>query len=260
MVIVHDASTYLRYQGEQCEIEHKRMIGEAACSLVVNGEKWVTFLCTPTDVEPLVIGFLFNAGVIDSIGEVEEIKVLGGDDDLQIMAEVRLDHGALLPSRPVLTSGCGGGITFWDIAAARSPITSECRVTPAQVYNSMKLLLTLNSDLHRDVGGFHSAALSDGERLLLTAHDVGRHNTLDRIAGASLATGISTRGCLLVSTGRISTEMLAKAARMETPIVVSRNSPTGLATHLARSWNVTLVGYVRGHSMHVYTVPERIGS
>jgi len=260
MLVVRDGFTYLRYQGEQREVEHKRMIGEAACSLVVNDQKWVTFLCTPTDIDHLAIGFLFNAGVISSIDEVRELKVMGGEDDLQVMVEIRLAHDAPLPSRPVLTSGCSGGVTFWDIAAAREPLQSTRTVTPKQVYDAMTLLLTLNADLHRDVGGFHSAALSDGERLLLAAHDVGRHNTLDKIAGASLATGVSTRDRLLVSTGRISTEMLAKAARMETPIVISRNSPTGLATHLARSWNVTLVGYVRGHSMHVYTVPERIES
>jgi FdhD protein len=260
MVVVRDAFTYLRYQGEQREVEHKRMIGEAACSLVVNGEKWVTFLCTPVDVEHLALGFMFNSGVIASIKDVHEMKVVGGEDDLQVMVGISLAHDVPLPSNPVLTSGCSGGLTFWDIAAARAPLKSERKATPGQIYDAMTLLLTLNADLHREVGGFHSAALSDGERLLLAAHDVGRHNTLDKIAGASLATGISTRDCLLVSTGRISTEMLAKAARMETPIVISRNSPTGLATHLARSWNVTLVGYVRGHSMHVYTVPERIES
>lgn len=260
MVVVRDTFTYLRYQGEQREVEHKRMIGEAACSLVVNDEKWVTFLCTPTDIEHLALGFLFSSGVIDSIEEVEEMKVFGGEEDLQVMVETRLARDVPLPSSPVLTSGCSGGLTFWDIATARSPLTSGRAVSPDQVYSAMTQLLTLNADLHREVGGFHSAALSDGERLLLVAHDVGRHNTLDKLAGASLANGISARDCLLVSTGRISTEMLAKAARMETPVVISRNSPTGLATHLARSWNITLVGYVRGHSMHVYTVPERIQS
>ena len=88
--------------------------------------------------------------------------------------------------------------------------------------------------------------------------DIGRHNTLDKVAGECLAHGISMRERILLTTGRVSIEMLGKAARMQVPIVASLNSPTHLAVKLAREWRITLIGYARGTSMHVYTGCQRI--
>ncbi|MDE3091141.1 MAG: formate dehydrogenase accessory sulfurtransferase FdhD, partial [Chloroflexota bacterium] len=90
------------------------------------------------------------------------------------------------------------------------------------------------------------------------AEDVGRHNTLDKIRGDCLMRGVATRDGILISTGRISSEMITKAAKMLVPIVVSRTSPTHLAVELARAWNITLIGYARGGQMQVYTGIERI--
>lgn len=247
------------YQGDTAEDRRKRMISEAVCSLMVNGQEWVTFFCTPSDLEYLAIGFLFDAGVIEGADEVESVRVTGGPPNLEALVEVSLSRKDIpLPSRSTLTTGCSGGLTFYDVAAKRPPLYSDREVTPAQIYGAMSQLMAANAALHREVGGFHSAALSDGQELLIVAHDAGRHNTVDKIAGAALCRRIATRDRLLVTTGRISTEMLAKAARLQTPIVISRNSPTGLATNLAREWRITIAGYVRGPRMHVYSSEERI--
>ncbi len=105
---------------------------------------------------------------------------------------------------------------------------------------------------HRHVGGFHTAGLSDGQQLLVIATDIGRHNTLNKVAGECLARNISMQEAILLTTGRVSVEMLGKAARMQTPVVVSFNSPTHLAIELARQWRITLVGYARGTMIHFY--------
>jgi FdhD protein len=112
---------------------------------------------------------------------------------------------------------------------------------------------------HKEYGGFHTSAMTDGEELLSVAEDIGRHNTVDKIMGECLLKGISPRDRLLFSTGRISSEMLLKVARMGVPIVASRQATTSRSVSLAKELGVTLIGYVRGERMTVYTYPERVG-
>src|SRR5438552_13792016 len=100
--------------------------------------------------------------------------------------------------------------------------------------------------------GIHGAALSDADRLLIVAEDVGRHNAVDKVKGEALRRGIPTEDLILLSTGRVSSEMLLKAARMGVPLVASRTSPTEMAVALAEQLNVTVCGYVRGDSLNVY--------
>ena len=114
-------------------------------------------------------------------------------------------------------------------------------------------------ELYRFSGGVHASALADRKNLLVVAEDIGRHNTLDNIQGECLLRGLSTGDQLLLSTGRVSSEMLLKAARMQIPIVVSRHSPTGSAISLARDLGIALVGYARGSRLTVYSHPERLG-
>jgi FdhD protein len=90
------------------------------------------------------------------------------------------------------------------------------------------------------------------------AEDVGRHNTLDKIRGACMLRNLPTRDRILISSGRISSEMIAKARKMEAPIVISRTSPTVMSIRLAKAWNMTLIGYVRGRQLRVYAGAERV--
>jgi FdhD protein len=115
-----------------------------------------------------------------------------------------------------------------------------------------------SQDLYRQVGGVHTSALSDGNEILVMAEDIGRHNTLDKIAGRCLIEGIDPSGGLLLSTGRISSEMLQKAARLRIAVVISRTSPTSLSVQLADRLGITLIGYARRGTFNVYTHPERV--
>ncbi len=114
------------------------------------------------------------------------------------------------------------------------------------------------ASLYKEARGVHTSALSDGERLLATAEDVGRHNTIDKLWGYCLQHDIDPAGQLLLATGRISSEMLNKAAKMGVPVVASRTSPTSLSVRLAEEWNILLIGYVRGRSFNVYASEWRL--
>ena len=105
---------------------------------------------------------------------------------------------------------------------------------------------------YRASRGIHGAALADRDRVLLVAEDVGRHNAVDKLMGMALLRGISATDRILLSTGRVSSEMLLKAARMGVPVVASRTSPTEMAVALAEQLGVTVVGYLRGESLNLY--------
>jgi FdhD protein len=226
---------------------------EMQLAVYVNLQELVTIQCTPAKLNFLVLGFLYAEGIISGIGDVLGLRVCEDDS----MADVRLSNPDFeLPTKRRLTSGCGGGATF---TFEGKKVDSDFVVTPPEVLSLMKQLLQEQMELYQLSGGLHASALSDRANLLAVAEDIGRHNTLDKIQGECLLRGLSTRDRLLLSTGRVSSEMLLKAARMQVPVVVSRHSPTASAVSLARDLGIALVGYARGSRLSVYSHPERLG-
>ena len=134
---------------------------------------------------------------------------------------------------------------------------SARRVSAEQIDQGMRQLLAA-AELYRVTRGVHTSGLSDGDKLLAVAEDVGRHNTVDKLWGACLLHGIDTAGQIMLATGRISSEMLNKAAKMRVPVVASRTSPTSLSVRLAWEWNITLIGYARGTRFNVYAAAWRL--
>ncbi len=162
-----------------------------------------------------------------------------------------------IPEKRIITSGCGGGITFDDPQSGLAILEDDLHIEAGQLLDQFTQLQSPDS-LYARSRGVHSAGLSDGTSLLAVAEDVGRHNTIDKVVGLCLLNGIETRGRILLTTGRVSSEMMKKAARMGCPIIASRNSPTSLSVAMAQALNITLVGYVRRASMRVYAHPERL--
>ena len=148
-------------------------------------------------------------------------------------------------------------MTFSDLREQSLPVDANASISPQHIASLMKQVYEA-ADLYNAVRGVHTSALSDGETLILVAQDIGRHNTLDRLWGQALQQGIETRGLVLIASGRISSEMMGKAARMQVPIVISRTSPTSLSTALAKAWNITTIGYARGHNFRIYSGDERV--
>ena len=224
---------------------------ELSLTIYLDGAELITLLCTPTKLAPLVLGYLYSEGIISGRDDVALMRVC----EEESLAEVRLTNpGYVPPVRRTLGTGCGGGISF---NPNLKPVDSAMVVTPEQVQFLMKEL-NAAAALHRYSGGVHSSALGSPESLLAVAEDIGRHNTLDKILGECLMKDVSTEDRLLLTTGRISSEMLSKASRMGTPIIVSRSSPTDRSISLAGELGITLIGYARGHRMSVYSHEERL--
>ena len=135
--------------------------------------------------------------------------------------------------------------------------SDQPRVPPETVTHLLEEFLEAQV-LYRETGGVHTSALSDGKKILVSADDIGRHNTLDKISGLCLMNGIAPETRILLTTGRISSEMLQKAARMKAPVLISRTSPSSLSIEMAERYGITLIGYARTHRFHVYANAQRI--
>ncbi len=246
--------TYITYERGAYRRVTGAVPSERFLRIHVNGLEMATVMCSPVEPESLAFGFLRSEGVIQGMNDVRQWVVCPSGTCVDVWLH-RADFEP--PTRLIITSGCGGGITFDDLAERAQPLDSTRSATPTQV---MRLLQALQKSalLYHEARGIHTSGLADGERLLLVAQDVGRHNTIDRLWGKCLLHGQSPADLILLSTGRISSEMLNKAAKMRVPIVASRTSPTALSIELARAWNVTLIGYVRGDSLRVYSAPQRL--
>ncbi len=231
-----------------------QVITEAPVSLTVNGEVWLSFACTPTDLEALAVGFLFNEGIITSMNEVATVRACNNLENV----DVWLHRAVEKPSSWQRTSGCTGGLTRSNRQAEAFTLQPGPQISPQAVLDGMEQLLE-TQELYRQARGVHCSALSDGERIRLQAEDIGRHNTLDKLAGLLLMQGVRAAQWMVLTTGRVSSEMLQKSARIGAAIVASRTSPTSLSVEAAEKMGITLVGYARRNQFSVYAHPERLG-
>jgi FdhD protein len=230
------------------------IVNESLVCISVNGQELATFMCSPTALDQMALGFLYNEQFISDMSDVRSIHISKGDT----CVDVWLNNANFeVPERRIITAGCGGGITFDDLSEQHDPLLSTRSTTPEILADLMKQT-HLGAGLYHRARGIHTASLADGESLLLQVEDIGRHNCLDKLAGAALLKGMSSKDLILFSSGRISSEMINKARRLQTPIVCSRTSPTALSVALADAWNISIVAYVRQNRMRVYTHPERI--
>lgn len=247
---------YDRYEFQKWEHFDAETIVETPVSLTVNSEVWLTFMCTPVELEALAVGFLYNEGVIESMEDVVDVRVCEHGDNV----DVWLKHSVEQPTSWRRTSGCTGGVTAVDLLARPNVSFNgdQPQVQPEAIMHLVEMLFEAQS-LYRETGGVHTSALSDGKTILLSAEDIGRHNTLDKIAGLCLMKNIWPETRLLITTGRISSEMMQKAARMNAPILISRTSPSSLSIEMAERYGITLIGYARKQRFNVYSNSARVG-
>ncbi|MDD5467254.1 MAG: formate dehydrogenase accessory sulfurtransferase FdhD [Anaerolineales bacterium] len=246
--------SYQKVSAGRWEPVETHTIVEAPVNLTVNGQVWLSFMCTPVDLEALAIGFLFNEGVIQSMDEVALVQPCDAGDNV----DVWLTHAVEKPEHWRHTSGCTGGITSVEMKA---PPVNQLNNGFSLSHTTIGVLITSlfeAQQLYRMAGGVHTSALSDGKEIIVSSEDIGRHNSLDKIAGHLLIEKLNPRRRILLTTGRISSEMLQKSARMGASIVISRTSPSSLSIQMAEEWGITLIGYAHRASFNIYTHPERI--
>jgi len=234
---------------------------ELPLTIVLNNRELVTLLCSPTDQKYLAIGFLFSEGLLNSKDEIKKITV----DDRRGVVRVETKEDKELANeflfKRVITSGCGRGASFYSAAdvQGQSKIESQTAISALEVFTLVKGFQH-RSQIYRTTGGVHSAALCDTKRILVFSEDIGRHNAIDKIFGECILRDIPTDNRIVITSGRISSEILLKVAKRNIPILISKSAPTDLGVKLADDLGVTLIGFVRGERMNVYTNGWRVAT
>lgn len=228
---------------------------ERSATIYINGDELVTVQTSMEHLDELACGFLVSEGILQVRDELEHVRVNEETGEVR----VRTTRSKTIPVRAMgkrlVTSGCGKGFSFVSPGDALGigRLNSSFAIPAAENPGLMKEFLRASRR-----PGMHSSALVKDDEIRLLRQDVGRHNTVDMIIGRLWLDGIEDRDCILMTTGRISYEMVVKAAKARIPVLVSRTAATDMAIKLANKLGVELVGYVRGNDMQVYTDGSRL--
>ncbi|MGQ9545566.1 MAG: formate dehydrogenase accessory sulfurtransferase FdhD [Dehalococcoidia bacterium] len=233
---------------------------EFPVTLVLNNRELVTLLCSPADLKYLAVGFLFSEGLLKGKDEIRKIAV---DDERGVVRVETIEDKEFSPDvlfKRIISSGCGRGASFYSAADASSEkVESQTKVSVTEIFTLVNEFQH-SSEVYMATHGVHSAALCDNKSILVFSNDIGRHNAIDKIFGRCLLENIPTDGRMIITSGRISSEILHKVAKRVIPIIISISAPTNLGVKLADDLSITLIGSVRGKKMNVYTHGWRITS
>jgi FdhD protein len=234
-------------------------IQEVPLTVYLNGQEIVTLLCMGKHPNTLAVGFLKSDGFITDLEQLKDTHVEEVLNGFKVHVETRHDPFELRPLGRSITSGCGKGTDFERNVAtiAATHVSARLTVSPQQILALMAQLHE-RSTLYRATRGCHNACLATPEKILIFREDIGRHNAIDMIGGQCFLDNIPTRDKLIVTTGRIASEILLKAIRLGVPILASRAAATRFSIDLARKTNMTLIGQVAQGRLIVYNSGGRI--
>lgn len=231
---------------------------EIPLTINVNNQELVTLLASPSDLKDLAVGFLYTCGLIKKYSDIEDIILDAQGFSAQVeLKEKDLDKNLIF--KRLFSSGCGRGVIFYNTLDLmhRKKITSNFKVKSSDIFELMKMLQEKSLGFKK-TGGVHAAGLSLGKDIVIFKEDIGRHNAVDKVIGEALTKRIDFKNSLILSSGRISSEIVFKIKKTGIPIVVSQSAPTNQAVKSARQLGLTLAGFVRGPRMNIYSNNERI--
>jgi len=234
----------------------KEVCEEAPVELIVNGKKLVTFMCTPSHLNELAVGSVFSKGFIDGL---DDIMMLAACDDMRMihlrtrkpLTEEQYGLGG------ILATGCGSDVLLPDKLVGLKNNTSEFKISSEKIRLLTKDMFA-QATLYQETGGLHSACLADVEGLVVCREDVGRHNAVDKAIGKGLFLGLDLSRHIVLTTGRLSSDMVLKAAVAGIPLVASRSIPSTLAIEISKLVGLTLVGRASRSTPIIYTYPHRV--
>ena len=233
--------------------------GEHPLTLYVDKRELVTLMTLGAAPEALAIGFLRNQRLVESIEEIVSVQV---DWEVNAVAVTTRNGLADLDKKTekrTATTGCGQGTVFGDLMADIESIRLDdaMRVDEDTLFGLLNAVRTHES-IYKQAGAVHGCALAQGAEILTFVEDVGRHNAVDAIAGWMWLEGVDGGDKIFYTTGRLTSEMVIKAAQMRVPVLVSRSGLTKMGHEIAKKVGITMLGRASGRHYLAFTGRERI--
>jgi FdhD protein len=250
----------VRYQAGDCVPVEDSVATEYALTIYVNDQELATVVCTPEYMDDLTVGFLSSEGIIRSLDQLTELTVNPRTGTARARTTNPTNFNQEFYNKRYIASCCGKSrqsFYFYNDAHTAKWVDDDVRLRPQEVLALIERMEHA-ADLFHQTGGVHIACLSDPDGFMLARSDIGRHNALDKLYGYSLRQGLSLAGKIITFSGRVSSEVLLKVAKIGVGMVLSRSAPTSLALDIAKELNITVVGFVRDAAFNVYTHPWRI--
>lgn len=236
-----------------------KVVAERAVTIMIDKVGSFTVMCTPCDVEALAVGFVYSEGIIRGFEDIVSVTVKESLPD--VVGIVVDDPGRVAVERNlIVASSCGmcGVRNIEKMIEKMLPVDKTLTVTVAGLVGITEKLRSMQG-LFKVTGGAHAAGVFDGDgEIFAFGEDIGRHSALDKAVGKCVLSDRSMKGAGVVLSGRVSLEMVSKAAKAGIELIAAVSAPSSMAVAVAEKWNITLCGFVRGKGLNVYTHPERV--
>ncbi|MPB15635.1 formate dehydrogenase accessory sulfurtransferase FdhD [Campylobacter upsaliensis] len=247
----------VKFKGDERLVCEDTLVREIKLEIFVNDTKIGALMATLTDEKALAVGYLMSENIIASVKDIKSIE----QDDMSVRIEAKIDEANLakLNAEGVVISGCGRAHTanIDPEAIQASQIDSKAQFSKDQILKQMSEFYT-QCELYEKTGCVHTAKLFVDEKTFFIGEDIAQHNTIDKALGKARLAGVDLQNCFLMVSGRLSSEMVAKAVMHKIPALISRTAPTCLGVMIARKFNLTLCGFARGDKINIYSGEDRI--
>lgn len=239
----------LQFKNGEASSAEDTIVTELPVTIKINGEEFVTMVCSPEYIEDMVVGYLASEGIIRNYKDIKDIWVQEDGSYVHVTTDRLNPLFRNLQNKRYITSCCGmsrqGFVFASDALTAKSMNDVRVKVTPQDCFRLMREMQS-GAGVFQETGGVHNAALCDVNGIVLSRMDIGRHNALDKIYGYCLRNNIFIGNKIIVFSGRISSEILLKVAKIGCEIVLSKSAPTEFALQSAEELGITTVGFIRG--------------
>lgn len=251
----------LRFENNKLAAMDDSIAVEYAVTIHLNGKEFATIVCTPEFIEDMAVGFLASEGIVPRPELIRHMQLDQPNGILYVETKKAYPFYEQLQNKRYITSCCGlsrqGFVFANDALTVKKMDGISVQLRADQLFSLMNQM-EQQAYMFKRTGGVHNAALCTPEEILLLRTDIGRHNALDKIYGRCLKEAIPVRDKIIVFSGRISSEILLKVAKIGCGIVLSKSAPTERALQLAEELGITTAGFIRGSAFNLYTHPERI--